>query len=91
MNIRIFLWVLMVVSSPVLAYPNYDLTYILYTDASLCGIGAVLSQVDKTGTEHVIAYGSKTLSKTQKNYFTAMREVLAAVIFNETDSPLSLG
>ena len=69
------------VSSPVLAYPKNDLTYILDTDASLFGVGAVLSQVDEAGTEHVIAYGSKTLSKTQRNYCTTMRELLAAVVF----------
>ena len=69
------------ISSPVLAYPKNDLTYVLDTDASLFGVGAILSQVDEAGTEHVIAYGSKKLSKTQRNYCTTMRELLAAVVF----------
>ena len=38
-------------------------------------------QIDETSTEHVIAYGSKTLSKTQRNYCSTIRELLAAVVF----------
>ena len=39
------------VSSPVLAYPKNDVTYILDTDASLFGVGAILSQKDETSTD----------------------------------------
>ena len=45
----------------VLAFPKEDLPYIVDTDASDYGIGGVLSQ-NIEGTEHVIAYYSKSLN-----------------------------
>ena len=45
--------------APVLGYPNDRDPYTLTTDASLTGVGAILTQ--KQGTEdRVIAYASKT-------------------------------
>ena len=40
----------------------------LTTDASLTGIGAVLTQ-QQEGIDRVISYGSKTLNKSQKKLF----------------------
>ena len=48
-------------TAPVLGYPDPNQTYILDTDASGFGVGAVLSQ-EQGGVERVIAYYSKTLS-----------------------------
>ena len=67
-------------SAPVLAYPDFEKEYILDTDASLSGIGAVLSQIHN-GKERVVAYASKTLNKAQRNYCTTRRELLAVVTF----------
>ncbi|XP_069618471.1 uncharacterized protein [Ranitomeya imitator] len=50
----------------VLAYPEYDQPFVLYTDASNTGFGAVLSQVQK-GKERVIAYASRKLRPTERN------------------------
>jgi transposase InsO family protein len=66
-------------SAPILAYPRYDLPFILQPDASAEALGAVLSQVNEEGEEHPIAYASCTLNSAQKNYTTTERECLAVV------------
>ena len=67
-------------TAPILAYPNPNDEYILDTDASRDGIGGVLSQV-QDGQERVIAYGSKVLSKAERNYCVTRRELLAVVTY----------
>ena len=49
------------VSAPVLQYPVPSLEFILDTDASNVGLGAVLSQREN-GEERVVAYYSRTLA-----------------------------
>lgn len=69
------------VSAPILGYPDVNGgTFILDTDASSDTIGAVLSQI-QNGQERVIAYGSRTLSTTEKNYCVTRKEMLALVFF----------
>lgn len=68
------------ISTKVLAYPTRTDKFIIDTDASNFGMGAVLSQV-QNGEERVIAYGSKTFSRSQRGYCTTYRELLAVVTF----------
>ena len=67
-------------SAPILGYPTKEDPFILDTDASQFGIGAVLSQ-RQSGQEVVIAYGSRLLTKSERNYCTTRRELLAVVYF----------
>ena len=56
------------ISPPVLRRPNTSLPYRLHTDWSPQAIGAVLSQVDSSGEEHPIAFGSRILHGAERNY-----------------------
>ena len=68
----------LLITALVLAFLKEDLPYIIDTDASDYGIGDVLSQ-DVDGTEHVIAYYSKSLNLAQQKYCTTKCELLAVV------------
>jgi hypothetical protein len=68
-------------SAPVLAYPDFNSPFILDTDASDVGIGGVLSQIDDEGRERVIAFGSRLLTKPERQYCVTRRELLAVVTF----------
>ena len=63
---------------PILAYPKYDQPYVLHTDASQLGLGAVLYQ-SQDGVMRVISYASRTLTPAEKRYHlhSGKREFLA--------------
>ena len=52
---------------PVLGYPDFTEPFVLHCDASQVGLGAVLYQRQE-GRMRVIAYGSRTLSPSEKRY-----------------------
>ena len=64
-------------SSPVLKSPDFSSQFILQTDASDHGVGAVLSQRDEHGADHPIAYFSKKLLAREVRYSTVEKECLA--------------
>lgn len=66
------------VTAPILTCPNFEHSFILQTDASSFGIGAVLTQY-YDGREHVICYVSRTLSRTERVYSATERELLALI------------
>ncbi|CAG2195664.1 unnamed protein product [Mytilus edulis] len=66
------------ISAPILAYPTREDLFILDTDASNVGMGAVLSQL-QDGVEKVICYFSKTFSRSERKYCVTRRELLAVV------------
>lgn len=78
-------------SAPLLAYPDFSRQFILDTDASDVGIGAVLSELDEEGREQVIAYGSRVLSKSERRYCVTRRELLAVVVFTRQYRPYLMG
>ena len=65
-------------SQPILQYPNFSRDFILTTDASNDGAGAVLSQ-GEIGKYLPIAYASRSFNKAEKNYRTVEKELAAIV------------
>ena len=63
--------------TPILAYANYQKPFKLHTDASEHGFRAVLYQKQDNDMECVIAYASRTLFKSKRNYNTNKLEFLA--------------
>ena len=68
-------------SAPVLVYPKFghEHEFVLETDASYVGLGAVLSQLQDDGKMHPIAYASRSLDPHEKNYAVTEIETLAIV------------
>ena len=66
----------MCVSTPILAYPNYQLPFTLHTDSSTDGLSAVLYQ-KQDGKMRVMAYASRSVSKAEANYPAHKLEFLA--------------
>ena len=66
-------------SSPVLRFPDFKQPFILETDASGSGLGAVLAQKQPGGTVHPIAYASRSLQKHESNYGITQLEGLGVV------------
>ena len=62
-----------------LAHPSWNSEFYIEADASLVGIAAVLSQLDKTGKLRPIQYFSSSLSPSQKNYSAGQLEAWALV------------
>ena len=63
--------------TPILVYANYKEPFKLHTDASENGLGTVLYQKQDDGMDHIIAYASQILSKSEKNYDAHKQEFLA--------------
>ena len=78
------------VSTPNLAFLDYTERFILDTDASDTGLGAVLSQLDEEGAEHVVAYASRLLTKAEHRYCVTRHELLAVVTFTKHFRPYLL-
>ena len=69
----------MLCSTPILCYPRFDREFILQTDASDFGVGALLLQIDDKGREKVIAYASKALSARHEKFSATEKEAHAIV------------
>ena len=62
---------------PVLAFANYTKEFLLETDVSKEGLGAVLYQKHVDGQYHPVTYSSRTLVDHEKNYHSTKLEFLA--------------
>ena len=78
------------VTLPVLAYPCFGKDFTLETDASVQGLGAVLSQVQEDEKLHPVAYASRALNPSEKNYSVTELETLAVVWAVPTLTPTSI-
>lgn len=68
------------VKAPELYAPDFEREFVMFVDSSNVGTGAVLSQFDDKGVEHVVAFHSKTLNKAQRNYSVTERECLGVIL-----------
>jgi hypothetical protein len=66
-------------TAPVLVFPDLTIPFILTTDASYQGLGAMLSQIGKDNEERAISYSSSTLKPAQENYSVTQLEALAVI------------
>ena len=65
-------------TSPITAFPDFSLSFRLYTEASTAGLGAILVQV-REGKERIICCASRSLNQAEKAYPATKLECLAIV------------
>ena len=63
--------------APILSFPDFNKPFLLETDASGRGLGAVLSQKQADGQYHPIAYASHVMNETEQRYHSNKQEFLA--------------
>ena len=63
--------------APILAFPDFGKPFLLETDASGKGLGAVLLQKQSDGRYHPIAYASRIMTETKQRYHSNKQEFLA--------------
>ena len=66
-------------NSSLLVFPDFTKPFVLETDASGAGLGAVLAQKQEDGSTRPIAYASRSLQPHEKNYGITELEGLGVV------------
>ena len=67
----------MCMQAPILSFPDFKKSFLLETDASQKGLGAVLSQKQDGGRYHPITFASRVLTDTEQRYHSNKKEFLA--------------
>jgi len=70
----------MLLSDPILIYPDFNKLFIVRTDASNKGIGRVLLQIGKDNLELPVTCVSRSLKPAERNYSITDLEGLALFI-----------
>ena len=66
-------------TAPLLVFPDFSKEFVLETDASGLGLGAILSQQQDNKVVAPISYASRTLQKHEQNYGVTELEALGVV------------
>ena len=74
----------MLISPPILQFPDMNKEFVLATDASGGALGYILGQVDEQGREYVISYGGRAIRPEEKKWTTTELECLAIISGIET-------
>ena len=69
---------ILLTTSPITAFPGFNLPFRLYTDASTAGLGAILAQIQDE-KERIICCASRSLNQAEEVYPTTKLECLAIV------------
>ena len=67
-------------SAPILHLPDMTKPFVLVTDASDLGTGAMLAQKQTGGQLAPVAFSHHSLSRVEQNYTVTDREMLAVVL-----------
>ncbi|VVC36912.1 Integrase, catalytic core,Ribonuclease H-like domain,Reverse transcriptase domain,Aspartic peptidase [Cinara cedri] len=76
-----------IISDRILKHFDPNQVTILTCDASVYGLGVVLSQLDDENKEHPVVFASRTLNSAEKNYSQVDKEALA-IIFGVLNASL---
>ena len=66
--------------TPILSFPNFSKPFLLEMDASIKGLGAVLSQKQSDGRYHPIAYASHIMNETEQRYHSNKQEFFSSQV-----------
>lgn len=64
---------------PILSHADFNPLFMMYTDASDVGLGAVLDQQTRLGTEQVLGFANYILNQPEIIYFTTEQECIPTV------------